>query len=343
MVLRIDSYIETLLFSHNCVIIPSFGGFVGNYKGAEIHPTQHIFSAPCKQLVFNKNLTINDGLLANLIVQEENITYPEALEIIDKDVFKIKHLLSSGEKVELKSIGFLRLDVEKNIHFSPASNTNYATSSYGLQSFQSSAIKRGGFASEVGKTFIDRPAVKAKSGLKKYRRYALPLLVLPIAITLFLSPFSTIIKDKIQLQSSGFFNSSESNLYQLKAHTFALPIAKIDPMKVIEESPVIASVEESDAAFAVEETTKVNAPVMDTQVEAVSGSYTLISGCFAVLENAEKQVAQLKLKNINASIIGKTKNGLYRVGCGSYSNANEAAQAMLNLKTQQTEVWVLKN
>ena len=111
MELKIDRYIQTLLFKHNCVIIPSFGGFVGNYKGAEIHPTQHIFTAPCKQLVFNKNLTINDGLLANIIVQEEKVTYSEALELIDKDVFKIKHLLSTGEKVELKSIGFLRLDV----------------------------------------------------------------------------------------------------------------------------------------------------------------------------------------------------------------------------------------
>jgi cell division protein FtsN len=62
-----------------------------------------------------------------------------------------------------------------------------------------------------------------------------------------------------------------------------------------------------------------------------------------VLENAEKHVEQLKLKQINASIIGKTKNGLYRVGCGSFNSADEANAAMLSLKTQQTEVWVLKN
>jgi cell division protein FtsN len=62
-----------------------------------------------------------------------------------------------------------------------------------------------------------------------------------------------------------------------------------------------------------------------------------------VLENAEKQIAQLKLKNIEASIIGKTKNGLYRVGCGSFQTANEANDAMVNLKAQQTDVWVLKN
>lgn len=341
MELKIDRYIQRLLFKHNCVIIPSFGGFVGNYKGAEIHPTQHIFTAPCKQLVFNKNLTINDGLLANIIVQEEKVTYSEALELIDKDVFKIKHLLSIGEKVELRSIGFLRLDVEKNIQFNPVSLTNYATSSFGLHSFQSSAIQRGSFVSEVGKTFKDRPAVKAKTNLKKYRKYA--MFVLPIVILLFLLPFTAVLKDKVQLQTSGFFSSAETNLYQTESHNFNLPLAEIVPLQVIESSEITINTEVTDAAFAVAETTKVSTTAVQAATEITSGSFTLISGCFAILENAEKQVEQLKYKNINASIIGKTKNGLYRVSCGSYSNVNEANQAMISLKTQQTEVWVLKN
>ena len=341
MELKIDRYIQTLLFKHNCVIIPSFGGFVGNYKGAEIHPTQHIFTAPCKQLVFNKNLTINDGLLANIIVQEEKVTYSEALELIDKDVFKIKHLLSIGEKVELRSIGFLRLDVEKNIQFNPVSLTNYATSSFGLHSFQSSAIQRGSFVSEVGKTFKDRPAVKAKTNLKKYRKNA--MFVLPIVILLFLLPFTAVLKDKVQLQTSGFFSSAETNLYQPESHNFNLPLAEIVPLQVIESNEITINTEATDAAFAVAETTKVSTTAIQAATEITSGSFTLISGCFAILENAEKQVEQLKYKNINASIIGKTKNGLYRVSCGSYSNVNEANQAMISLKTQQTEVWVLKN
>jgi nucleoid DNA-binding protein len=343
MELRIDRYIHQLLFKHNCVIIPSFGGFVGNYKGADIHPTQHIFSAPSKQLVFNKNLIINDGLLANFIVQEENVTYPEAIEIIDKDVFKIKHLLSSGQKVELKSIGFLRLDVEKNIQFSPSTTVNYATSSFGLYSFQSSAIKRGGFVSEVGKTFKDRPAIKGKTRIKKYRKYALPLMVLPVAILLFLSPFSELLKDKIQLQTSGFFNTSNQKLYVPSNHTFDLSIAEIIPMQIAEEPAVVVEIEDTNAEFAVEETTKVISPVIQSPAEVSNGAFTLIAGCFAVKENAEKQVAQLKQKNIEASIIGQTKTGLFRVGCGSFNTSNEATEAMLTLRAQQTEVWVLKN
>jgi len=340
MELRIDSYINQLLFHHNCVIIPSFGGFVGNYKGAEIHPTQHIFSAPSKQLVFNKNLVTNDGLLANFIVQEDHITYQEALDIIDKDVFRIKHLLLSGEKVMLQSIGFLKLDVEKNIQFSPSASVNYSPASFGLHGFQSSAIKRGGFVTQVEKTFKDRPAIKAKSGFRKYKKFALPILALPLAVMLFLSPFTTTIKDKIN--TSGFFGSTTTlKLYQPEDHKFNLELAEIVTMKIWQESADIEIAEDAATEFAVAEITKVSEVLV--QPISVDRAYTLISGCFAVKENAEKQVEQLKLKNIEATIVGQTKTGLYRVGCGNFNSANEAAHAMLKFKEQQTEVWVLKN
>ncbi|MEC8853074.1 MAG: SPOR domain-containing protein, partial [Bacteroidota bacterium] len=34
----IEHYISDLLYLHDCVIIPGFGGFVGNKKSAFIHP-----------------------------------------------------------------------------------------------------------------------------------------------------------------------------------------------------------------------------------------------------------------------------------------------------------------
>jgi hypothetical protein len=220
---------------------------------------------------------------------------------------------------------------------------NYATASFGLTSFQSSAIKRGNFASQLENTFKDRPAVKGKVKLKKYRKYALPLLILPLAITLFLFPFSAELKDKIQIQTSGYFSQSKAKVYFADAHTFNLAMASIEPMQMIEENVVEAAPEVSLTEFAAAETTKVTVTKMTTQEINTNAPFTLIAGCFAVLENAEKQIAQLKLKNIEASIIGKTKNGLYRVGCGSFQTANEANDAMVNLKAQQTDVWVLKN
>ena len=114
-------------------------------------------------------------------------------------------------------------------------------------------------------------------------------------------------------------------------------------MRVAEAATIVTNAENIVDDFAVAETTKVAVVAVQAADSNTNGTYTLIAGCFAVLENAEKQIEHLKLKNINASIIGQTKTGLYRVGCGSYNSTNDANDAMRNLKTQQTEVWVLKN
>jgi cell division protein FtsN len=164
-----------------------------------------------------------------------------------------------------------------------------------------------------------------------------------VAILLFLSPFSMVIKDKIQLQTSGFFSKSESKEYKPQAHQFSLPPSEIKPMKEVEEQTTLVAAKEIESSFAVADTTKVIAPIVQAVGYGRESTFTLISGCFAIVENAEKQVEQLKQKNINANIIGKTKNGLYRVGCGTFNSPNEANTALMSLKAQDTEVWVLKN
>ena len=62
---NVDKSISELLYQFDCVIIPDFGGFVANYAGAKIQPIQNTFTPPSKQISFNRNLTSNDGLLAN--------------------------------------------------------------------------------------------------------------------------------------------------------------------------------------------------------------------------------------------------------------------------------------
>jgi nucleoid DNA-binding protein len=338
MELKIDKHIHELLYRYNCVIIPGFGGFVGNYQGAEIHPAQHIFTSPRKQIAFNKNLTLNDGLLAQHIVQTEKLSYLEAIELIDKDVFKMRHLLSSGERVSLKDIGSLKLDVEKNIQFNPIQSVNYELHAFGLYSFQSSAIKRGHYEGASGQTFIDRPALKVKKGFKKYRRFALPAIVLPVAVALFLSPFSKSFK-QTTFQTSGFFGHQEIALYKPEAHTFNLKAATLPALKVMEQAPPVQGISEEATIVDTPKATVIDQP--STTIE--KGTYTLIAGCFSLIENAQKQVELLSQKNISAAIIGKTNNGLYRVGIGEYHNASEASAAMLEMKASQIEVWVLKN
>ena len=68
-------HINNLLLKHNCVIVPGLGGFVANYKSARIHPVNHTFTPPAKEIVFNTGLKHNDGILATYIALELNINY----------------------------------------------------------------------------------------------------------------------------------------------------------------------------------------------------------------------------------------------------------------------------
>jgi hypothetical protein len=50
------------------VIVPEFGGFIANYESAWINRQRALIFPPYKQILFNGNLTQNDGLLANELV-----------------------------------------------------------------------------------------------------------------------------------------------------------------------------------------------------------------------------------------------------------------------------------
>ena len=43
-------YISELLFLHDCVIVPDFGGFVGNKKSAQLNKTTGTLTPPSKQI-----------------------------------------------------------------------------------------------------------------------------------------------------------------------------------------------------------------------------------------------------------------------------------------------------
>ena len=98
---KVEIYISRLLYKHNCVIIPDFGGFVCNYMPAKIIRTQHLIIPPSKSIAFNKNLTNNDGLLVNEIAKCENISFEIAREYVEDFIDNCLLKLKNKETVSL--------------------------------------------------------------------------------------------------------------------------------------------------------------------------------------------------------------------------------------------------
>jgi hypothetical protein len=139
--MTLDNYISDLLYRHDCVIVPDFGGFISNKKSARLDAETHAFYPPYKQIGFNSHLKHNDGLLANYIATKENISYQKATSAISLAVIKWQNKLQS-EGVEIKKIGKLSLNAEKQIEFTPGQGYNYLTSSFGLSSVKGSPVAR---------------------------------------------------------------------------------------------------------------------------------------------------------------------------------------------------------
>lgn len=130
--MQIENYIQELLFAHNCVVIPDFGGFITELKNVEIHPITHRFIPPSKRIAFNEQLKVNDGLLATTIAREEGIELSEAYEQIRKFVQTVREELRTNNNYVFQEIGKLFYNVEHRLEFEPDTRVNYLEESFGF-------------------------------------------------------------------------------------------------------------------------------------------------------------------------------------------------------------------
>ena len=100
----------------------------------------------------------------------------------------------------------------------------------------------------------------------------------------------------------------------------------------ITESPIETEIDNTINEEDIEEAPQVN-------TSSTSGDYKMISGNFSSLENAEKQVAELRAKGFNAEIIGQF-GGLHRVSMNSYSSFQEAVDAIPSAKEEIPGAYV---
>ncbi|MGZ4056652.1 MAG: HU domain-containing protein [Bacteroidia bacterium] len=338
---KVDKHISELLYEHDCVIVPDFGGFVANYAPAKIHPTQHTFTPPSKNIVFNKNLKNNDGLLANHIATTDNSNYQDALKYINHFVDFSYAQLKKGVKVNIDDVGVLFLDVERNIQFKP-STTNYLLDAFGMSQFQSPAIKRDTATKRLEKEFKDRDAIPVEKKKRNRKRYVALAIAAPLVFAMIWIPLKTDLLKNINYANINPFASKE----------IKKPEPKINPKTTV----VLPLTNNNDTTTASKLTTPPQ-PVT-TMVEPVKADTTavakvknlnlnfkfhLVAGCFQIEENAVNFVTSLKQQNIPAAIIGKNNKGLYVVSCADFATRKEAMNELENLRKLQPNTWLYKN
>lgn len=354
--IKVDKHISYLLYAHDCVIVPELGGFVANYAPAKIHPTQHTFTPPSKNIIFNKNLKNNDGLLANHIANAEKTSYPEALKYLQHFTSTTNTELKKGAKVTIDEVGTLFLDAERNIQFEPET-TNFLLDAFGLSRFQSPAIKRDTIGKRLEKEFKDRGAIPAEKKKINVKRLVALAIAIPLIFGMVWIPLKTDLLKNINYSSfnpfalkgvpnNSVFENTIPNVPKVEeVVSNSLPDindtvkhAALDLTNDVSQ-PVTASLVDDKIADAV----KVDSTRVAVNNESIDLDFKfhLITGCFQIQENATRFVNDLQNQNITASIIGK-RNGLYVVSSGNYATRKEAFMQLKELKKSQPEAWLLK-
>ncbi|MDC3153445.1 SPOR domain-containing protein [Bacteroidota bacterium] len=136
MIYSVEDHIKELLFRHDCVIIPNFGGLVSNPVSSKINTASGTIFPPSKLIVFNKNLSINDGLLINHISKKEKISIDDSKNIVFDFSKKITNSLMTERSMRLNNIGLFTLGSEDNIIFHQDIANNFDLNSFGFESFQ---------------------------------------------------------------------------------------------------------------------------------------------------------------------------------------------------------------
>lgn len=334
--MKLDHYISQLLFRYDCVIVPNLGGFVTNYKPANIHPIKNTFYPPSKGISFNKNLIHNDGLLANAISLEKGILYEKALSIINEAVIKIHHDLKNRKKIAFDNVGVLFYDQENRLQFEPSAHVNYLLESYGLSSFQQFPIKRKTLEDQLKETPI--LTINQPQHTKKWLRAA--AILIPLTALVIWIPTKYDLSSDLSYANLNPFKSEALSLYTERT---TLPVfEKVETPTIDETNNTITFIKNETPIVIVktieESAVKVDSTFVKTQVQSLN--FHIIGGCFAEKCNAEKFVQELVSAGFNASIIGKRK-GLFTVSYSSFASRKEAVEGLALAKNHNSKAWIL--
>jgi hypothetical protein len=141
MQIDIAAHIEKLLFEHETLIIPTFGGFTSTRSPAAVDFVGGAVAPPGKTLAFNENLTIDDGILVHEISHACGISNDDARRLVLDFVESTKEALNQREIVTFPGVGRLYKNYAQKVQFLP-DTTNFNTDSYGLPPLQFSPIAR---------------------------------------------------------------------------------------------------------------------------------------------------------------------------------------------------------
>jgi len=337
-VIQIQRHIEILLLSHDCVIVPGFGGFIAHHVDARYDKNDRLWLPPYRTLGFNPQLTLNDSLLAQSYVEAYDMSYPDALRQIESEVEELKNILHTEGEYEMDGVGTLSVNIDGNYEFEPCEAGILSPDVYGLADFSFKRLKDVEPLAETTPIYASEEKNESPSPAlldftdgeeddepravvikMSWVRNAIAIAAAIACFFLLATPVANSdlgTKTMSQLQGN--------ILYKLMPKDSNMTPAQPVEVKEVKES-------------------KVAAENHDIKEAEKKDSYCIVLASQVKRNNAEEFVKQVKKRGITDARIN-IDNGTLRVICGGYDNQSDAYNHLNKIAAdiEFADAWVYK-
>ncbi|MBL8000383.1 MAG: SPOR domain-containing protein [Flavobacteriales bacterium] len=348
----LERAIHDLLYAHDCVIVPGFGGFLTHYRSARLDTRQRMLHPPGKDLSFNRNLTRSDGLLVDEVARLEGTGHEPAKVRIGTIVEAWRARLEREGRLELNQLGTFFLDAERNLQFEPDRRVNHLKDAYGLRPVTAVPVQRPVEALPPPVVRVLTPAPPPVTEPVEEGRSSVLWAAAAVAGVLFMAGTVFVLgRSDNGTQWSGLnpFGTREALRYTARqvgppppepAETADLVISDTAHglqrfrLDVAGAPELVVDLGPAPVPVAVPDTTAV-------AVRTETFRYHVMGGCFSVKENAESYMAALRTQGYSPLLVD-VKGGLHRVAIGSYPNRQMAEEALAAARgSQAPDAWLL--
>lgn len=352
---QITQLISELLYRHDCVIVPGFGGFVSRSHSAGFNKGNNLLFPPAKHILFNRNLIHNDGLLITSLMERNAISFDEATKLTDEYRQYIQSLLSAKKRFELQNIGLLYMDGENSLRFEAKADMNFLFDAFGFEPVTANELPLEVIEKPVHKpVFEDRRIVTEPVIIKpkkSYARIAAMAVGIPAAMAfLFFAATSKPMQPIMQSSANPFYTPEKTYTPNHNPERKAFIIDDVEKASFLADANGYAAftlgnsgrvmIANTNEAMLRPDKTLVARPSVKSKL-SLSGKFQIVVGCFGVKENAERLVNDLRAAQVNAGISGVNAKGLHVVSCGSFNNKQEAVNALDSIRRRYPNAWIM--
>ena len=320
-----------MFLDYDCVIIPGFGGFVCNERPAWYDDDKEEMVPPSRDVLFNPNLTHNDGLLAQEIIRSAGLSFSDAMKLAKEKAAFITAELLGGNQVEIQGVGRLYAGVDGVNRFTPDAELVRTLSSFGHSRIPLAKLQAKQIMKPLNKTEEQQ---KKETGVipmqplsRKIARVA-AILALPITAGAIIG---------------GTYLATDNDSQSILLSLFPSPEAIISSFSPSESSALIDL-----ESVTTEVTDELNIDyVEETVVAKITPTpkinFLIVGGAFAIEENAHTLADELRKEGYSPTFHYQKHNKLHLVALGEFTEELTAREEMAKArKAGRKASWLKK-